>query len=103
MFSINSGAKHFVVEVDITENHDWESIGRKIRYSASFSPHGTNVNFVKKISQNTLEGYVDKFDRLFGYKPNKMYVTNKTKTVERYFKHHKIKQGNNFIPRRLNN
>ncbi len=54
-FSINSGAKHFVIEVDITDNHDWESTGRKIRYSESFSPNGTNVNFVKKISQNTLE------------------------------------------------
>ena len=47
-FLINSGAKHFVVEVENIDNHDWELVGRKIRYSEPFSPHGTNVNFVKK-------------------------------------------------------
>jgi len=55
-FSINSGAKHFVIEIDINEYtySELEELGRDIRHSVYFSPHGTNVNFVKKISQNTL-------------------------------------------------
>ena len=54
-FSINSGAKHFVVEVHIDANLEWEKIGKKIRNSDYFSPYGTNVNFVKKISNSILE------------------------------------------------
>ena len=54
-YSINSGAKHFVVEVDINEELNWVEIGKKIRYSDYFSPNGTNVNFVKKITSNTLQ------------------------------------------------
>ena len=54
-FSVNSGAKHFVIEVDLNTNLDWESIGKKIRNSKHFSPYGTNVNFVKKIAHNSLE------------------------------------------------
>ena len=54
-FSINSGAKHFVVEVNQHENLDWEAIGRKIRYADNFAPNGTNVNFVKKITSHELQ------------------------------------------------
>ena len=53
-FSVNSGAKHFVVEIGINDNLNWEKIGKEIRNSDFFLPHGTNVNFVKKISENTL-------------------------------------------------
>ena len=53
-FSVNSGAKHFVVEINQDTNLEWESIGRKIRYSKHF-PEGTNVNFVKRINDNTLQ------------------------------------------------
>ena len=52
-FSVDSGAKHFVVEVNQGINLDWYVIGKKIRNSHYF-PDGTNVNFVKKINQNTL-------------------------------------------------
>ena len=54
-FSVNSGAKHFVIEVDADCNIDWEAVGKKIRFSNNFAPHGTNVNFVKKISSKILE------------------------------------------------
>ena len=53
-FSVNSGAKHFVVEID-NDSLDLQSIGRKIRYSNKFSPYGTNVNFVKKITSSELQ------------------------------------------------
>ena len=53
-FSVNSGAKHFVIEVGRNQELEWEKIGEKIRYSNQF-PKGTNVNFVKKINNNTLE------------------------------------------------
>ena len=54
-FSINSGAKHFIVEIDSSVNLNWKSIGKKIRNSNHFYPDGTNVNFVKKISNNSIE------------------------------------------------
>ena len=53
-FSVNSGAKHFVIEIKPNVELDWAIIGQKIRYSSQF-PNGTNVNFVKKINNNTLE------------------------------------------------
>jgi len=54
-FSIDSGAKHFVVEVKNNIELEWDVIGKKIRNSKYFQPNGTNVNFVKKINENTLE------------------------------------------------
>jgi diaminopimelate epimerase len=50
---VNVGVPHAVVFVD---NLDFEvkGIARKIRYSELF-PHGTNVNFVKVISENEIE------------------------------------------------
>ena len=52
-FSINSGAKHFVVEINHDNNLDLESIGRKIRCSQHF-PNGTNVNFTQHLDNNIL-------------------------------------------------
>ena len=52
-FSINSGAKHFVVEV--SEHLNWYEVGKQIRFSKYFSPHGTNVNFVQRITNDTLK------------------------------------------------
>jgi len=52
-FSVNSGAKHFVIEIEKNQDLDWHNIGQKIRYSKYF-PEGTNVNFVKLINNNTL-------------------------------------------------
>ena len=52
--SVNSGAKHFVIEIEQNQELNWGKIGRKIRYSNQFSS-GTNVNFVRKINKNTLE------------------------------------------------
>ena len=43
-----------MIEIDKNKNLDWEIVGRKIRNSNHF-PHGTNVNFVKKINHNTLQ------------------------------------------------
>ena len=31
--SVNSGAKHFVIEIEQNQELDWSKIGRKIRYS----------------------------------------------------------------------
>ena len=53
-FSVNSGAKHFVIEINQNQELEWAIIGKKIRYSSLF-PDGTNVNFVKKINTDTLE------------------------------------------------
>ena len=53
-FSIDSGAKHFVVEIDKDQIFNWKQLGKTIRYSKQF-PNGTNVNFVKQIDENTLE------------------------------------------------
>ncbi|UKM64567.1 diaminopimelate epimerase [Flavobacteriaceae bacterium GSB9] len=47
---LNTGSPHHVqFETDI-ENFDIKSTGAKIRYGAPYNQEGTNVNFVKKIS-----------------------------------------------------
>jgi len=53
-FSVNSGAKHFVIEID-DDSLDLKSIGRKVRNADAFFPYGTNVNFVKKITSSELQ------------------------------------------------
>ena len=53
---INSGAKHFIIEVK-----DWSSdtqliaLAKKIRYNKTIFPNGTNVNFFKVLNQTTIE------------------------------------------------
>ncbi len=48
------GVPHFVVEVEDLERFDVLGFGRKIRYHERFGPRGTNVNFVKPISEDTI-------------------------------------------------
>lgn len=56
-FYIDSGAKHFVTE----QKNKWPnnlkltSICRGIRYNKTLFPDGINVNFYKKINENTIE------------------------------------------------
>ena len=56
-YFINSGAKHFITEID----GDWPSINelifkaKKIRFNTKYFPNGVNVNFFKIINEDTLE------------------------------------------------
>ncbi|MAJ45050.1 MAG: diaminopimelate epimerase [Candidatus Marinimicrobia bacterium] len=52
---INSGAKHFVCNVDNLTKDLVEEFGPKIRYSDFFQPNGVNVNFSQKISNNIIK------------------------------------------------
>ncbi|QWK19275.1 MAG: diaminopimelate epimerase [Hydrogenobacter thermophilus] len=51
---INTGVPHFVVFVDDLENFDVFTYGRAIRFHEAFSPGGTNVNFVKTLSDGSI-------------------------------------------------
>lgn len=51
---LNTGVPHSVVFVDDIETIDVDNVGRKLRYHEIFSPKGTNVNFVKIHSNDTL-------------------------------------------------
>ena len=53
-YFVDVGARHFVTE---TENLNYDfvfSVGRKIRNSHEFQPHGINVNFFKQIKENEI-------------------------------------------------
>ena len=58
---VNSGAKHFVTEVDHINNEDVKKYGRKIRNDKIFSPNGLNVNFIKIINSNHI--YVKTYEK----------------------------------------
>ena len=49
---LNSGSPHHIEMVDNLENIDVQKSGSKIRYSELYGKEGSNVNFVKKISDN---------------------------------------------------
>ncbi len=51
---INTGSPHFIQEVESTKNFPVVAEGKKIRYSDTFKPNGTNVNFVELLSDNTI-------------------------------------------------
>ena len=51
---VDSGAKHFVIPIDNFNPNDVNELGKKIRFSTIFKPHGVNVNFVSRIDKNTL-------------------------------------------------
>lgn len=53
-FFINTGSPHYVRFVKDVRNYPVFDEGKKIRYSAAYSPGGTNVNFVEALSANTL-------------------------------------------------
>jgi diaminopimelate epimerase len=53
-YFLNTGSPHHVTFVDTTETIDVYSIGKSIRYSAPYSPEGTNVNFVQIVSPSEI-------------------------------------------------
>ena len=50
---LNTGSPHHVQFEDHIENFDIKSEGAKIRYGSPYNESGSNVNFVKKISEAT--------------------------------------------------
>ena len=53
----------------------------------------------KYVSVNTLQSKLNKFDRLFSHKPNRLHIINNNRQIESYAKKNKIKINNNFIKR----
>lgn len=51
---LNTGSPHYVSWVEELEAYEVVREGRKIRYDPGFAPGGLNVNFTKKIDENTL-------------------------------------------------
>jgi len=49
---LNTGSPHHVLEVDDIQNYDVKQMGASIRYSDLYGQEGSNVNFVKQISEN---------------------------------------------------
>lgn len=52
---LNTGSPHHVQIEDDIENFDIKSKGATIRYGAPYNEAGTNVNFVKKLSESTFK------------------------------------------------
>lgn len=53
-FFINTGSPHHIRFVDNVKEYPVVEEGRKIRYSESYKPAGTNVNFVELLPDNTI-------------------------------------------------
>lgn len=53
--SINTGVPHAVIFTDDLEKADVAGLGREIREHDSFKPAGTNVNFVKVLSDKAIQ------------------------------------------------
>ena len=51
---INSGVPHVVIPVAKIDNVDVRGEGAAIRYHKTFSPNGTNVNFIEKLGPNKI-------------------------------------------------
>lgn len=51
---LNTGSPHVVLFVDDLESLDVVAEGRAIRYSGSFKPSGTNVNYAQVLADNTV-------------------------------------------------
>ena len=49
---LNTGSPHHVILVDDLDNYDVKTNGAKIRYSDLYGNAGSNVNFVKQLSDN---------------------------------------------------
>jgi diaminopimelate epimerase len=49
---LNTGSPHHIEQVDDLQNYDVKTNGAKIRYSDLYGKAGSNVNFVKQISEN---------------------------------------------------
>lgn len=51
---INTGVPHFVILADDLESFDVISYGREIRFYQAFEPSGTNVDFIKVNSEDSI-------------------------------------------------
>lgn len=51
---IHTGSPHYLQVVADVKNYPVVTEGRKIRYSDSFKPGGTNVNFIELLGNNTI-------------------------------------------------
>ncbi len=51
---LNTGVPHVVVHREDLERFDVKTYGSKIRYHEMFSPAGTNVNFIKPLSEGEI-------------------------------------------------
>jgi diaminopimelate epimerase len=49
---LNTGSPHHVMMVEDLKNYDVKNYGAKIRYSDIYGKAGSNVNFVKQLSEN---------------------------------------------------
>ena len=52
---LNTGVPHVVVHREDLEDFDVVKYGREIRYHEMFTPTGTNVNFIKPLSEDTIK------------------------------------------------
>ncbi len=50
---LNTGSPHHVEIVEDLENYDVKTNGAKLRYSDLYAPKGSNINFVKKLNDQT--------------------------------------------------
>ncbi|HCW06959.1 MAG TPA: diaminopimelate epimerase [Cytophagales bacterium] len=53
-YFLNTGSPHYIKWVTDLKNYPVFDEGRKIRYSDSFKPGGTNVNFVEQLGPNSI-------------------------------------------------
>lgn len=53
-YFLDTGSPHYVEFIDDFENIDIYNKGKELRYSKDFAPKGTNVNFVKKLTDNNI-------------------------------------------------
>src|SRR5690606_18970140 len=60
-FYLNTGSPHFVRFVDSVHDLDVYAEGREVRYNERFEAVGTNVNFVERLSEDTI--YVRTYER----------------------------------------
>ncbi len=52
---MNTGVPHVVIRVKDVEQVPVIDVGRRIRYHRLFSPEGTNVDFMKRVSENLIK------------------------------------------------
>ena len=55
MSSVNTGVPHVILLTDDVDHAPVEELGRVLRYHKAFSPHGTNVDFVKVIDRENVQ------------------------------------------------
>ncbi len=53
-YSINTGSPHHLKFVSDVKNYPVVDEGKKIRYSLTYAPKGTNVNFIQLLENNTI-------------------------------------------------